>query len=104
MSLLPEREYVYKSKLMHADAYVCMKDNFSFHSRPRNRDFQSRTIVISVVFVGLSGKEFPYGEARLPLHKHEIYSGVSTDVPVAIKPVTQVTKLPLIFLCTFSPS
>jgi len=89
VTLLPEREYVYKSKTINANTYVVLKDKFSFHSRPRNRDFESRTIVVNIVCISENGKEVPYGEARLPLHTHEIYSQVSTDVTVGIKPVIQ---------------
>lgn len=92
VTLLPEREYVYKTnKLIEVATNLNLFDKFSFHSRPRNRDFESRTIVVAIVYVTNAGKEIPYGEARLPLLNHEIYSQVQTDVSVAVKEMVMVS-------------
>lgn len=93
VTLLPEREYVYKTKELERANKMQLTDSFTFHSRPRNRDFESRTVVVSILLIcPNSGKEMIYGEARLPLLSHEIYSQVSTKVSVGLRPMVQVSQ------------
>jgi len=83
--LLPERDYRFQSKHIQRSETVELNEVFTFHSRPHNRDFESRTIHLTVTFVEKSSKEIIYGGSRLPLLSHEIYSQVPTDISIGIK-------------------
>ena len=84
--LLPEREYKYASKQLYRNTKLEFDQKFVFASRPHNRDFESRTVLISLMCVDKAAKEYQYGEARMSLMSREIYSQVETDVSLGIKP------------------
>ena len=90
--LLPERDYRFQSSHLARAERVTLNEVFTFHSRPLNRDFESRTVLLTVVFMEKNSKETVYGESRLPLLSHEIYSQVPTDICIGVKPCpTQVS-------------
>ncbi|XP_066925703.1 synaptotagmin-5-like [Clytia hemisphaerica] len=84
--LIPERDYRFQSKQLSRNRNIQLDEVFTFHSRPHNRDFEARTIHLTVVYVERSSKEIIYGESRMPLLSHEIYSQVPTDLTIGIKP------------------
>lgn len=84
--LIPERDYRFQSKQLMRDTKIKLDEVFTFHSRPHNRDFEARTIHMTVMYVEKSSKEITYGESRMPLLSHEIYSQVPTDITIGIKP------------------
>lgn len=83
--LIPERDYCFQTKQIPSQKIIKLDEIFTFHSRPHNRDFEARTIHITIVYVEKSGKEIVYGESRMPLLSNEIYSQVPTDVRIGIK-------------------
>ena len=84
--LIPERDYRFQTKQLSRDTNIKLDEVFTFHSRPHNRDFEARTIHITIVYVERSSKEIIYGESRMPLLSHEIYSQVPTDLTIGVKP------------------
>lgn len=100
--LIPERVYRFQGKKLERNTNISLDEVFTFHSRPHNRDFEARTIHLSVIYVEKSSKEIVYGESRLPLLSHEIYSQVPTDLMIGIKPSpSSVSFLLLLNTCVF---
>jgi len=101
--LIPERDYRFQTKQLTRDTDIKLDEVFTFHSRPLNRDFEARTIHITVVYVERSSKEIVYGESRMPLLSHEIYSQVPTDLTIGIKPSPPNVSLKLLqrSMCNF---
>ena len=90
--LLPERELIYTTKHEKFSSLAVFEETFIFASKPMNRDFDSKTILVLVHYMDKSNKDIVYGEARLPLLCREIYSQITTDVTLNIKVAsTQVT-------------
>ena len=91
--LLPEREVIYTTTHQKMSSMAVFEEMFVFASKPMNRDFDSKTVLVLVHYVDKSGKDIVYGEARLPLLCKEIYSQIPTDVTINIKVAsTQVTN------------
>ena len=101
--LIPERDYRFQTKQLTRDSNIKLDEVFTFHSRPHNRDFEARTIHITVVYVERSSKEIVYGESRMPLLSHEIYSQVPTELTIGIKPSPPNVSLKLKFLLLHIP-
>ena len=100
--LIPERDYRFQTKQLSRDTNIKLDEVFTFHSRPHNRDFEARTIHITIVYVERSSKEIIYGESRMPLLSHEIYSQVPTDLTIGVKPSPpNVIIIIFIFLSIF---
>lgn len=83
--LLPERDYRFQTKELARMQKININETFTFHSRPHNRDFESRTVHLTIMYVEKSRKEYAYGESRMALLSNEIYSQVPTDITVGIK-------------------
>ena len=83
--LLPERELIYTTKHQNASPTAVFNERFVFASKPMNRDFDSKTVLVLIHNIDKSGKDIMYGEARLPLLCKEIYSQIPTDVTLNIK-------------------
>ncbi len=83
--LLPEREGIFTTNQHTVTASPIFEEKFIFSSKPMNRDFESKTVLILVHYTDRASKDVIYGEARMPLLSREIYSQVPTDVTLNIK-------------------
>ncbi|XP_065070854.1 synaptotagmin-C-like [Rhopilema esculentum] len=92
ITLLPERENMYHSKMHQATDHPIFEQSFVFKRTLPNDSFNTKTIRFHVYI--LQGQEKRrYGESNMPLARSEIFGQIKTDNVLNINPPSQTTEV-----------
>ena len=86
VTLLPERENVYKSKIHQAKRNPVFEQSFVFEKTQPIDSFNTKTIRFNIYTLHGQEKSSVYGESNIPLARSEIFGQVKTYNVLNIKP------------------
>ena len=92
VTLLPERENVYKSKMHQATEDPIFEQSFVFKKVQQADSFNTKTIRFNIYTLHGQDRSYIYGESDFSLARNEIFGQIKTDNVLNIKPPTNAVS------------